>query len=151
MTIWKWLDLPPLWLLLFIALARIQAVRFPVGRLDHPLTDLLAGLLIGGGVLLMAVAAVQFRQNRTTLIPHHHARHLVTNGVYSRSRNPIYLGDAMILLGLIVHWSAWPSLVLLPLFLWVITDRFIREEEAWLRKDFGPQWAAWSSKTRRWV
>ncbi|SNS73149.1 methyltransferase family protein [Tropicimonas sediminicola] len=151
MPFWKWIDLPPLWLLLFIALARVQAVRLPVGVIDTPVTDLLAGLLIGGGLLLMAVAVVQMRQNRTTFMPHQHARHLVTNGVFSRSRNPIYLGDAMVLLGLIVHWSAWPSLVLVPLFMWVITDRFILEEEAWLRDDFGPQWDEWAARTRRWL
>lgn len=151
MTNWKWLDLPPLWLLLFILLARVQATRLPIGRLDHPALDLLAGLLIGGGVLLMAVAVVQMKQNHTTFMPHRHARHLVTNGVYSRSRNPIYLGDAMVLLGIVLHWSAWPSLFLVPLFVWLITDRFILEEEAWLREDFGPQFEEWSAKTRRWL
>ncbi|MFD0980751.1 methyltransferase family protein [Tropicimonas aquimaris] len=151
MAFWKWIDLPPLWLLLFVALARVQAVRLPVGVINTPVTDLLAGLLIGGGLLLMAVAVVQMRQNRTTFMPHQHARHFVTNGVFARSRNPIYLGDAMVLLGLIVHWSAWPSLVLVPLFMWVITDRFILEEEAWLREDFGPQWEQWAARTRRWL
>lgn len=151
MPVWKWIDLPPVWLLLFAALARIQAVRLPVGVIDTALTDLLAGLLIGGGLLLMAVAVVQMRQNRTTFVPHRHARNLVTNGVFSRSRNPIYLGDVMVLVGLIVHWSAWPSLLLVPLFMWVITDRFILEEEAWLREDFGPQWQQWAARTRRWL
>lgn len=151
MPLLKWLDLPPVWLALFIALARIQAVRLPVGEIDTPLTDLLAGLLVGGGILLALVALVQMRQNRTTFIPHRHARHLVTNGVFSRSRNPIYLADAMVLLGLIVHWSAWPSLLLVPLFMWLITDRFIREEEAWLLQDFGARYAEWCRKTRRWL
>ena len=41
--------------------------------------------------------------------------------------------------------------LLVPLFMWVITDRFIVEEEAWLEQDFGPQWEAWSVRTRRWV
>jgi protein-S-isoprenylcysteine O-methyltransferase Ste14 len=99
----------------------------------------------------MGVAVVQMRQNQTTFVPHRHARHLVTNGVFARSRNPIYLGDLMVLLGLIVHWSAWPSLVLVPLFMWLITDRFILEEEAWLRQDFGPQWEEWAARTRRWL
>lgn len=151
MPLGKWIDLPPLWLVLFIALVRVQATRLPVGQIDHPLTDLLSGLLIGGGVLLMLVAVVQMRQNHTTFVPHRHARFLVTNGVFARSRNPIYLGDAMVLLGCIVHWSAWPSLVLVPLFMWLITDRFIREEEEWLRADFGPQFEQWAARTRRWI
>ncbi len=147
----KWIDLPPLWLLLFLALAWVQATRLPLGLIDHPVTDLLAGMLIGGGLLMMAVAVVQMRQHHTTFIPHKHASFLVTNGVFSHSRNPIYLGDAMVLLGCILHWSAWPSLVLVPLFMWVITDRFIHEEESWLKEDFGPEFDQWSRKTRRWL
>ena len=147
----KWIDVPPVWLLLFLALARIQATRLPVGVVDHPLLDLAAGLLIGGGILLMLVAVVQMRQNHTTIVPHNHAKHMVTNGVFGRSRNPIYLGDTLFLTGLILHWAAWPSLILVPLFMWVITDRFILEEERWLQQDFGPQWDAWAEKVRRWL
>lgn len=149
--VWKWLDLPPVWLLVFLALARVQAVRLPVARGDHPALDLMAGLLVGGGVLLMLVAVVQMRQNRTTFMPHEHARFLVTNGVFARTRNPIYLGDVMILAGCILWWSAWPSLLLVPLFMWVITDRFIRQEECWLAEDFGPEFVQWAVKTRRWM
>ncbi len=151
MSLVKWVDVPPTWLLLFLGLTWIQATRLPVGRIDHPLADLVAGLLIGGGLLLMLVAVVQMRQNHTTFVPHQHARFLVTNGAFARSRNPIYLGDAMVLLGFVLHWSAWPSLVLVPLFMWVITDRFISEEEAWLREDFGPQFEQWAKVTRRWI
>ncbi|WP_232829354.1 isoprenylcysteine carboxylmethyltransferase family protein [Tropicimonas sp. IMCC34043] len=147
----KWLDVPPAWLMLFLVLARIQAVRLPVAPLDHPLIGFLAGLLVGGGVLLTLVAVIQMRQNHTTFVPHRHARQLVTNGVFARSRNPIYLGDAMVLTGLIVYWNAWPSLVLVPLFLWVITDRFVLQEEAWLAEDFGPGFEDWSARVRRWL
>ena len=151
MDLWKRLDLPPLWLLLFLALARVQAVRLPVRRFDHPVLDLVSGLLVGGGVLLALVAAVQMRQNRTTVMPHERASHLVTNGVFSRSRNPSYLGDAAILVGCILYWSAWPSLALVPLFVWLITDRFIRHEEDGLRRDFGPEYRQWAAKTPRWI
>lgn len=151
MPLWKWLDMPPLWLLLFLALARVQALRVPVGRGGHPALDLLAGLLVGGGVLLMLAAAAQMRQNRTTIIPHRPARHLVSNGIFARTRNPIYLGDTAVLAGCILYWSAWPSLVLVPLFMWVIHDRFIRHEEARLRQDFGLAYGQWAAKTRRWL
>ena len=151
MELWKRLDLPPLWLLLFLALARVQAVRLPTGRFDHPLLDLVSGLLVGGGILLALVAVVQMRQNRTTVMPHERATHLVTNGAFARSRNPIYLGDVAILLGCILWWSAWPSLALVPLFVWLITDRFVQPEEARLRRDFGSEYLLWAAKTRRWI
>ena len=57
------------------------------------------------GLLLALVAIVQMRQAGTTVIPHLDADALVTNGVFSRSRNPIYLGDALVLAGLIIYFS----------------------------------------------
>jgi protein-S-isoprenylcysteine O-methyltransferase Ste14 len=147
----KLIDLPPVWLALFVVLARIQATRLPLWPVEHPLFDLAGGLLVGGGVLLMLVAVVQMQQNRTTIVPHLEASVLVTNGVFARSRNPIYLGDAMVLAGLILFWGNWVALVLVPLFMAVIADRFIRPEEARLAARFGPAWTEWSGRVRRWL
>lgn len=147
----KLMDIPPVWLLLFIVLARVQAVRVPLWSVQHWALDLAGGLLVGGGVLMAAVAIMQLRQNRTTVIPHLEATALVTNGVFSRSRNPIYLGDAMVLTGLILFWGNWVALLLVPVFAAVITDRFIAPEEARLRARFGMAWTAWAERTRRWI
>ncbi|QDC11564.1 isoprenylcysteine carboxylmethyltransferase family protein [Oceanicola sp. D3] len=148
----SWLDMPPLWLALFIALAWVQASRFPGLTWSHPVTDLLGGLLVGGGLLLLALSSMEFRRAKTSIIPHREAEALITSGVYGRSRNPIYLGDAMILSGFCAFWGAWLALVvLLPLFVWVITDRFIAPEEARLRRAFGPQFEAWAARVRRWA
>jgi protein-S-isoprenylcysteine O-methyltransferase Ste14 len=147
----KAVDMPPVWLGLFVVLARIQAVYLPVLAVRLPVADLLGGLLVGGGLVLMALALVEMRRARTTIVPHLEPEALVTSGVFGRSRNPIYLGDAAVLTGLILFWSAWPSLLLLPLFMWVVTDRFIRPEEARLRARFGSRFEAWASRTRRWL
>jgi len=147
----KALDMPPVWLVLFIALARLQAVRWPVFPVDLPLVDLLAGVLVGAGVLLMLLALMEMRRARTTIIPHLTPDALVTTGVFSRTRNPIYLGDVCILVGLILFWKAWPSLVLVPLFMWVITDRFIRPEEKRLGAEFGTRFETWAGRVRRWL
>ena len=147
----RFLDLPPLWLILFIALAWVQATRWPVGMVDIPLVDLLAGVLLGGGILLSLLAILEMRRARTTVIPHREPERLVTGGVFGRSRNPIYLGDVCILLGLVLFWKAWPSLVLVPLFMWVLTDRFIAPEEARLRARFGTRYDTWAARVRRWI
>lgn len=145
------LDMPPLWLLLFVGLARLQAVRWPVWPVEVPLVDLAAGVLVGGGVLLMGLALIEMRRARTTIVPHLQPEALVTSGVFARTRNPIYLGDLCILAGLILFWKAWPSLVLVPLFAWLVTDRFIRPEEARLHARFGARFEHWAQRTRRWI
>ncbi len=147
-----WLDMPPLWLLLFIALAWVQASRFPALTWKHPVTDLLGGLLVGGGLLLLALAVMEFNRARTTIIPHREAGALITSGIYTRSRNPIYLGDVLILAGVCAYWGAWLALVVLvPLFAWLITDRFILPEEARLKAAFGGAWESWAARVRRWI
>jgi protein-S-isoprenylcysteine O-methyltransferase Ste14 len=148
----KWIDIPPVWLAAFVALA------FVVGRADPfalslagPVADLLAGLLIGAGLILMLLAVYEMRKWRTTVIPHMEAAHLVTSGIFKRSRNPIYLGDALILLGLILRMDAILALPLVPLFVWWIERHFILAEEDRLRRKFRMAWAQYERATRRWI
>jgi protein-S-isoprenylcysteine O-methyltransferase Ste14 len=148
----KWFDLPPLWTLLFCLTA------YGLGRWDpwalslaHPVTEMLAGVLIGGGVLLMVLAAAEMRRQRTTIIPHREADRLVQSGIFRRSRNPIYLGDVLILAGVVLWMDAVPGLVLVPVLAWVLERRFIIPEEDRLRRKFRADFARYCEKTRRWL
>jgi len=149
----KWIDLPPVWLAVFLALAWVQARAMPVPAPAglRAIADLGGGLMVGGGVLLILLAALALRRARTTVIPHRDPAALVASGVFRRSRNPIYLGDALVLTGLALAWEAWPSLALVPLFVWLITDRFIRPEEERLRAAFGRAFDDYTRRTRRWL
>lgn len=148
----KWIDVPPVWLLGFAALAWVQASRFPAAlSFGGPWADFAGGLLLGGGVVLILLAAAEFRRHRTTIVPHRDAGHLIQTGIFKRSRNPIYLGDALILAGLILRWDAVLSLPLVPLFVWVIEKRFVLPEEDRLRRSFRMEFARYCRKTRRWL
>ena len=76
---------------------------------------------------------------------------MVQSGIYRRSRNPIYLGDVLILAGLILRFDAVLSLVLLPIFVWLLERRFIIPEEDRLRRTFRADFARYERKTRRWI
>jgi len=148
----KWLDLPPIWLAGFVALAWVQAQYYPFGlNFGGALADLAGGLLVGGGLVLMALAFVEFRKHRTTIIPHNVPSALIQSGIFSRSRNPIYLGDALVLAGLILRFDAVVSLPLIPVFIWVIERRFILPEEGRIRREFKEVFAKYERKVRRWV
>ena len=147
----RWIDIPPVWLAVFLALAWLQADRLPLGGAGWPVWDLLGGLCVGGGGLLMALAVLELRRARTTVIPHRDAEALVTTGIFRRTRNPIYLGDALILAGMVCYWAAWPSLLLVPLFVWLITDRFILDEESRLEARFGRAFETYATRTPRWL
>ena len=148
----KWIDIPPVWLLLAVVITwwtgQLQPAAFAIGG---PVTSLLGGLLVGGGIVLILLAASEFRRGKTTIIPHMEANNLITTGIFKRSRNPIYLGDALILAGLALRWEAPIALLLVPLFMGTITQRFIVPEENRLRVKFRADFARYCQNTRRWV
>ena len=145
------LDLPPFWLIFFVALAWALSRAAPgwVWASDE-LAAIGRGLLLVG-VGLTVFALVSFRRAKTTPIPHRRAAALITTGLYERSRNPIYLADVLMLTGAILWLGIWPALGLVPLFVWVLTKRFIEPEEARLREDFPEEFAKWSQNTGRWL
>jgi len=89
--------------------------------------------------------------HRTTVIPHQTPSTIIQTGIFSRTRNPIYLGDALVLAGAVLWLDAVLSLVLVPIFVWLIERRFILPEEARMRRVFGPGFVAYARKVRRWV
>ncbi len=147
----KWIDIPPVWLFGFAALAWWQGRLLPMGlSFGGGWADFFGGILVGAGLLLIALAFAEFRRHRTTVIPHREAERLITGGIFKRTRNPIYLGDALVLAGLILRWDAVLALPLLPGFVWVIEKRFIEAEEDRLRRRFRMDFARYCQKTRRW-
>jgi protein-S-isoprenylcysteine O-methyltransferase Ste14 len=148
----KWLDTPPVWLCLFAILAWNQSRLLPLGlSLDHPVTHLLGGLFVGAGLVLIILAAFEFRNHKTTIVPHKTPTALIQTGVFKRSRNPIYLADLLILIGLCLRWDAIVSLVLVPVLAWTLERRFIIPEENRMRREFRAEFARYAQKTRRWV
>ncbi|WP_136634933.1 methyltransferase family protein [Pseudooceanicola onchidii] len=148
----SWIDIPPLWLGLALATAWAQARHLDMGlTFGGAWSDFAGGLLVGGGLILIALAAHEMYRQRTTILPNREAGRLVTTGIFSRTRNPIYLGDVMILAGFILNWNAVLSLPLVPIFLWFIERRFIFAEEDGLRRKFRADFARYCQKTRRWI
>ncbi len=146
----KWIDLPPVWLAACLVIAWMSRGAFGLG-FGPVWADLLGGLLVGGGLVLMALAVMEMHRHRTTLIPHKDADRLVTSGIFKRTRNPIYLGDSMVLAGLILTWDAVVALPLIPIFVWVLEKRFIEPEEGRLRRKFVADFIRYTQQTRRWL
>lgn len=148
----RWLDTPPVWLLACAFLAWALGHWAPLGlSLEGALTDLLSGLLIGGGVLLVVLAGLEFRRHATTVNPHGTPRALIRTGIFKRSRNPIYLGDVLILAGLVLRFDAVLALPLVPAFLWMLERRFVIPEENRMRRLFRADFARYAQETRRWL
>ena len=148
----KWLDTPPVWLLGCLVLAWLQAEHLSYGlSFGGVWADFVGGLLVGGGIVLIGLAAIEFRKARTTIIPHLEAERLITSGIFKRSRNPIYVADVLILTGCILRWDAVLALPLIPVFVWIIETRIIINEENMLRRKFRADFARYCQQTRRWL
>jgi protein-S-isoprenylcysteine O-methyltransferase Ste14 len=142
------IDLPPVWLAAHVGVAWILSLISPqvFGGLGRGLGVALVGL----GVIITLGAAAQMTLAQTTVIPRRDPSSLVTTGLFAWSRNPIYLADLLILLGVILWLDAVLALPLLAGFVWLIQTRFIRDEEARLTLAFGPEFDLWAARTRRW-
>lgn len=147
----KMIDVPPVWLALFVAVAWVQETYLSVGPDASEVVRVIGWGLIVVALSFVLLAAREFRRERTTIVPHQQPDALVTGGIFAFSRNPIYLADALILTGCALIWGAWPSLLLVPVFIVVITRRFVLGEEARLRAAFGARFDAYARSVRRWI
>lgn len=143
--------LPVAWLLLSLLL---------MGLLHYflPLTNLLAPPLTHGGYIILLVGLLLildciflFRRAATPIIPFEKSDTLITAGIYQYSRNPVYLGMALILLGAAVSLGSLSPLLVIPCFLVIIQEGYIRHEERFLEKIFGDEYLQYKSSVRRWL
>lgn len=141
-------DYPMSWVALFAALAVLAGWIAPM---PLPFAGALGWLLIAAGLGLVLVAGVTMRRARATVDPTRPPTALVTHGVFAWSRNPIYLGAAIVLAGVALAAAAPLALVLVPVFVLVTNRRFIAREEAWLAERYPAAFADWSRRTRRWL
>src|SRR5262249_22547234 len=144
---------PPLIFLAFLALAAVlealapspTATLFPHARYVAGAVFFIIGVLIGiAGVRGLRAAAT----NISTDLP---ATALVVDGIYGRSRNPLYLAMTLIYIGLaIAAGSGWAIALLLPLLV-LMHVGVIGREEGYLEQKFGDMYRQYKSRVRRWL
>jgi len=105
------------------------------------------------GSIIAVAAFVRFRQVRTTVNPMDpsKATQLVTDGVFHISRNPMYLGLVLLLIGWAVWLDSASPWFIPPLFMIVITRVQIIPEEQALERLFGAQYVAYRRSVARWI
>ena len=145
---------PPLIYLAAIALGVVLAWFVPAPWFPSPFSDLLfaIGCVTLVGVVLIDVAAMRtLAKAKTTIMPHRASSHLVTGGPYSFTRNPIYLANTMLTIGIgLVSGVAWfLPLAIVAAFL---TQKLaIEREERHLATVFGKRYRDYSRRVRRWI
>lgn len=118
-----------------------------------PGAQILATGLAGAGVMAALLGVVCFRRARTTVNPLQPAAasHLVVSGIYRRTRNPMYLGMLLVLLGWGVFLAHPPAMLLAATFIPLMNRLQIIPEERFLAARFGADFTAYQSAVRRWL
>jgi protein-S-isoprenylcysteine O-methyltransferase Ste14 len=113
----------------------------------------LIGFLIGVGLFafLDPAATARFKRANTNFIPWKPSTSLVTDGPYRFTRNPMYLGMAVLYVGIALGSGLLWALALLPFVLMAIQIGVIRREEAYLERVFGDQYRDYRAQVRRWI
>ena len=103
------------------------------------------------GLLLTRSSGMRFRKAGTPLRPGEQAKVFVTEGAFRHTRNPMYLGMMVILIGLAILLGSVSPLFVMPVLYLILRYQFIWREEKWMESWFGESYVAYKSKTRRWI
>ncbi len=142
---------PPFWLL-FALITMVVLHRWaPLLQFYEPLAGGWSFLLFVPGLILTLIAVWGFKKAKTGVVPFSKSTTLVTGGVYRYTRNPMYLGMALILGGLAIKLGSLGAWLPIPLFVAIIQHQFIRAEEIFLNAIYGDQYQQFCQRVRRWI
>lgn len=123
----------------------------PIAFLPQGVNLIVGAVPIALGLALgIAAIATMFRAG-TSPEPHQSVRALVTNGPFRITRNPIYLGFALMYLGVCAAFNALAALALFPLAMAIIHFGVILREEKYLEAKFGDEYLRYKMQVRRWI
>ena len=142
---------PPLVAVFFIVLAYFLGRFVPLPFAIPPILQYFGLALTFIGFLLGIAAFLEFRKVHTTLNPHGSTKHLVTSGIYRYTRNPIYLGFLLMVIGFPLNSGVIWGLVLAPFYMMTMSRVVIEREEAYLERKFKGQYTSYTSRVRRWL
>lgn len=123
-----------------------------------PGADLISGdwrylgiLPIAVGVFIAVWPSIMYKRRKNPILPDAAPQVLILDGPFRVTRNPMYLGMVLSLLGVGILWGAVTPFLVVPVFVLIITTRFIRMEEQNLLRAFGEAYAEYQKQVRRWI
>ena len=144
--------IPPVALLfIFVGLMWFAHQTLPVQLLGDHHTRATILVVVGIGIAISGV--VSFKRAKTTVNPMtpEKASSVVDSGVFRFTRNPMYLGMLLCLIGFSAYLSSVSAIILALLFLPYMTRFQIKPEEKALEDLFGSEYNVYKSKVRRWL
>lgn len=143
--------LPPAYVLASIVLMAALHFIAPAARLIPSPWNFLGVILLAVGIVINIVADRAFKRAGTTVKPFQESTSLITTGVYRFSRNPMYLGLVLVVLGIAVITGSLTPLAVVPILALLLDRNFIVPEERMLEERFEAAWLEYKKDVRRWM
>jgi len=151
-TLLKFRAVPPAWILPSILLGWALHHWLPIlVWLPSPWRYVLAAAAWTTSLVITGQAARTLARHETTIYPNGESTALVTSGIYRHTRNPMYLGMALIVLGAAFLMGSLSALLAVAFFCATIRGLFIRGEEERLEGWFGEEYRHYRRRVRRWL
>lgn len=148
-TIWVKIT-PPMWATLFIGLAWLvsRAVSLPI-----VFKSTLVGLSVfAAGAAISASGVIRFARSKTEIMPASNKNtHLVVTGPYKFTRNPMYLGILVALMGLAITLGTIAGWIAALIFFVFVNAVSVPYEETKMDAQFSEDYRAYKSRVRRWI
>ena len=144
---------PPLLYVATFLLAVLIQRLFPIDKniFYNTSAKIVGTIIIIAGLFFNFPALRQFFKTKNTLITIKPANSLQTTGIYSVSRNPMYISLLLIYTGLSFLKGNWWNFIMLPLLFLVVQEYIIKREEKYLERNFGQEYLNYKSIVRRWL
>ncbi len=148
------LKIPPVAVALITAACMWLAARAVPGiEVSFPGHDVVTGMVAVSGGVIALLGVVAFSRAGTTVNPMKpgSSSALVQSGIYSVTRNPMYLGLLLVLLAWAIYLAHVLTVLFLPGFVWYMNRYQVEPEERALTSLFGPEFTAYTARVRRWM
>jgi len=144
---------PPLFYVLTFLLAIYIQKKFAVNEAIFQLlvTKLIGMFFLGISLVFLYTSLRKFILTKNTILLIKPASSLQTNGVYTISRNPMYVSLCLIYLGLSCLVGNWWNIILFPILFFIVQEYIIKREEKYLERAFGAEYLDYQKKVRRWL
>ena len=142
---------PPVWLALAILSMYLLDRFLPIGSFGGFFIWGFASAFIAVGLSLNIYSAGLFRKADTPLVPFHKSTCLVTKGPFRVTRNPMYLGMVLLLVGIATALGSLLPFLVVVVFIVIIQTQFIAGEERFMETLFGESYIDYKKRVRRWL
>lgn len=143
--------LPPFLFALCLLLMAVLHKFLPIVQfVDHPF-NLIGVVLFVFGLCMSIIGKRHFSRVGTNIMTFDEPDKLITDGLFRFSRNPMYLGFSIALLGAALFAGSLAMLIIVVMFV-VVSDRhYIQYEENVMRNKFGNSYSDYCQSVRRWI